>query len=468
MDWEAIRISIEQFTNLGPLEQQWWIFTHGGWALILFIGVPLWLKERLRRKRIEHIEHTKYVLLALDVPKGTEQSPKAVESIFTALAGAHSHGNLIEHYWDGHVQEPFSFEIASLGGYIQFFVRTPEQFRDLVEAAIYAQYPDAEIIESEDYVDRIPSFYDTEEFDLWGTELTFTNKNYFPIRTYPEFEHTASEDFKDPMAGILEILSRVHPDEDVWLQFLVTPIEDEWKEEGLAVVEKMAGVTHAAHKPGVAARMGSGLVETLRVMGHSLIPYNKDEETHTTEKSTTNDKRVTPGQKVIMEAIEKKIAKIGFRVKPRMIYWGRRETFTKGRGVAAVMGAIQQFNTLNLNGFKPSKLVTTKANYFLVKSRITKRQRKVLIAYKRRDPFRGAGPGIILNTEELATVFHFPVATVKAPLVRKTELKKSEPPFALPVFRSQGRVQVDSQVNRGDEPSRKTGGGSPTNLPIIE
>ena len=42
-----------------------------------------------------------YVLLAIDVPKTNVQSPKAVENIFAALAGAHSDPNLKEKYiWD--------------------------------------------------------------------------------------------------------------------------------------------------------------------------------------------------------------------------------------------------------------------------------------------------------------------------------------------------------------------------------
>ena len=41
--------------------------------------------------------------------------------------------------------------------------------------------------------------------------------------------------------------------------------------------------------------------------------------------------------------------------------------------------------------------------------------------------------GKILNTEELATVYHFPVMTVKTPFVKRTESKKSEPPVSLPI-----------------------------------
>ncbi len=440
----------------------------------VFIGlvVPMWFFYRLYNKRRYYITYkTKYVLLAIDVPKDTEQSPKAVESIFTALAGTYNKPNKYQNLWLGQYQEPFSFEIASLGGYIQFFIRTPVQYRDLVEAAVYAQYPDAEIVESEDYVDRISSNFDTEQYDLWGTEFVLENKDIYPIRTYVDFEHQASEDFKDPMAAVLEILSRINQDEDVWLQLLITPINDKWKEQGLAEVKNITE-GHKTTKTsawGLFANMGSGLVETVRYMGYSLVPYSPPEEKETKKKKDELGMvptiiKLTPGQRDVVAAIERKISKIGFRTKFRMIYWGRRETFLKGRGVNAVLGTIKQFTALNLNGFKPSKLVTTKADYFLVKQRITKKQKKILIAYKLRSPFHGAGLGRILNTEELATIYHFPVTTVKAPLVRKTELKKAEPPFTLPVFTG----QIPRRMVPATQGIPQTKGKVPINLPIVE
>jgi hypothetical protein len=39
----------------------------------------------------------------------------------------------------------------------------------------------------------------------------------------------------------------------------------------------------------------------------------------------------------------------------------------------------------------------------------------------------------ILNTEELATIYHFPTKMVEAPMVHRIEAKKGEPPAGLPV-----------------------------------
>jgi hypothetical protein len=39
----------------------------------------------------------------------------------------------------------------------------------------------------------------------------------------------------------------------------------------------------------------------------------------------------------------------------------------------------------------------------------------------------------ILCTEELATVYHFPIASVGAPMLRRVETRKGEPPSNLPM-----------------------------------
>ena len=49
------------------------------------------------------------------------------------------------------------------------------------------------------------------------------------------------------------------------------------------------------------------------------------------------------------------------------------------------------------------------------------------------------GPAeFFLSSEELATLYHFPVITVKAPLLKRTEAKKGAPPVSLPLDVSEG------------------------------
>ena len=55
-----------------------------------------------------------------------------------------------------------------------------------------------------------------------------------------------------------------------------------------------------------------------------------------------------------------------------------------------------------------------------------------MTAFKGRSWGIGATP-IVLNSEELATIWHFPAITIKAPLVKKSESKRGEPPVGLPI-----------------------------------
>ena len=148
--------------GVSPLAVLGVIFTQGGlvtllvWAILLvmaFFGArALWLGWRQRL----FASKQKFILLAIDIPKEHEQSPKIVEQMFVQLWGLISGANFVEKWWQGKTQLPYSMEIVSLEGYIQFLVYLPAPFRDLVEAAIYAQYPAADVVEVEDYMASVP------------------------------------------------------------------------------------------------------------------------------------------------------------------------------------------------------------------------------------------------------------------------------------------------------------------------
>jgi hypothetical protein len=131
----------------------------------------------------------------------------------------------------------------------------------------------------------------------------------------------------------------------------------------------------------------------------------------------------------VLEAVQQKLSKIGFMCKMRMVYAGKRDVFNKGR-VTAFKGAMNQFTSVNMNGFKPYGPVTPKGTYFYQRWSENEKKTKIVRNYKNRSG--KGGPKYPLNTEELATVYHFPMLTVKAPLVKKTEAKRAEPPSALP------------------------------------
>ena len=62
-----------------------------------------------------------------------------------------------------------------------------------------------------------------------------------------------------------------------------------------------------------------------------------------------------------------------------------------------------------------------------------------MAGYKDRDTTRGMEP-LLMNVEELASIWHFPIASVvKAPLMQKAAAKRVEAPMTLP----EGEQQID-------------------------
>ncbi|MGA3094614.1 MAG: phosphoribosylformylglycinamidine cyclo-ligase [Dehalococcoidales bacterium] len=95
-----------------------------------------------------------------------------MEQIFAGLWGSFGTvGNKYQKYMKGMIQDYFSFEIVGANGTIHFYVRVIRKYRDLIEAQIYSQYPQAEIKEVEDYAKSIPLDMPNKNWDLWGTKL---------------------------------------------------------------------------------------------------------------------------------------------------------------------------------------------------------------------------------------------------------------------------------------------------------
>lgn len=422
-----------------PWEIFWLIFIYGGW--VIFLVVILWgiCRIWLTRRQMKYAASVRSVMLAIDIPKDNEQSPKAVEQIFAHLSGAHKPPDWLEKWYLGMFQLSFSFELISIEGHIQFLIRTPADYRDLVESAIYAQYPGAKITEVNDYATEKDIHFPNEEYDLWGTELATYNKDAYPIRTYPEFEHALSQEFKDPMAAILETLSSLKKGEQVWFQLLLMPTGNDWQKKGVALMNKMAGMKTEKKKSKIP---GLGILgqELQNIYSETVTQVlNPGEAAAKPTKAKAADesglKLLAPQERTAIEAIQRKVSKIGFLVKWRIIYLAKKEVYSAARVATSIVGAIKQFNTLDFNGFKPENLKygVKVGHHPWAKKRKIWKQNKIMHAYRDRE-WEIGHHGYVLNTEELATIWHFPVMVVKAPQIARTEAKRAEPPSKLPVI----------------------------------
>jgi hypothetical protein len=419
-----------------PIEVVILILKNGGlvifFPLLLWMcwhGWHIWIQEK-------YIHKKKRVLLAIDVPKLTEQNMKSIEQIITALHGVHFSPNKKEAHWIGVVQDNFSLEIVSIDGYVQYFVRCDDYNVELVKGAIFAQYPDAEIIEVEDYVKNVPTHFPDPVYDMWGCEFILAKSAIYPIKTYEHFEHSLSGTFADPIAAVLEALSRIHPGEQVWLQIVLTPEGHHWAAHAQHEVDKLAGkpVHEKTHWWDFIFDIPQMILGGIR---DQIWPLEAGSDEHGAghDEAGSNFMALTTGEKIVVEEAQKKLARLVFETKFRFVYIAPKKTMNAYRVVGPVLGVLKQFNALDLNSLVVGHTCTSGPTYYRVQQRLNKIKSHLMEAYKHRSNEEGDTP-FILSTAEIATLFHFPSELVRAPLVSKTESKKAEPPARLPLENS--------------------------------
>lgn len=417
----------------------WWIFL----PIILFFPLR---KIYLTYIQDYYIKKMSWTLLEIKVPKEILKTPKAMEQVFAAMYADYTHGiSFLQLYFDGLLDSWYSFEIVGHAGGIHFYVYTQAKRRNVVESAIYSEYPDAEIREVPDYTGVFGSILPNENYDLWGTDFILPRESAYPIRTYPYFEESVEERRLDPIANLAEVMSRLNEDEAIWLQVVISPsdytIGNDWKKEGEAVIDKITGRQAAESKPGIGAILADWFSNLFMApVEHPIWPDPKE------KAAAAVIKFLNPSEQEVVKAIDNKISKLGFETNIRFLYIDKRDAFTSANAIA-VMGSVRQFNTQNLNNLKPGKYLTLNKGWqwrfipFWEKWELLYKKRKLFVAYRDRQlnsrrvgKFRPSGDKIsTFNTEELATIYHFPIVAVGAPKLRRLEAQKGAPPAGLPI-----------------------------------
>lgn len=362
-----------------------------------------------------------WTFLEIKIPREIRRGPKAMEQLFSSLHSFISGpADWHDYYWDGEVKLWYSFEIVSFGGDIHFYVKTPTKHKNYVEANIYAQYPDVEVQEVDDYTLRMPSTYDTlfrSGYELWGTELKLEKDDVYPIRLYEEFETPSEYSTLDPISSLIEVLNTIKPGEELWLQILISPTGSSWQERGARFVKQMQERTRTV------IESGDG-------------------------KKVTVDR--TPGEELALKAIEHNIAKPGFQTSIRYVYLAESTKYNKNTPWYGVLGAFNQYSSKAHNSFKHNAVVRTAVlwfhwPYFFPSWRQWYRRQKIYSLFRKRTMRESAfltqiftkatiSPShMILNTEELATIYHYPSNIVlTAPSIQRIESRKVGPPAQLP------------------------------------
>ena len=386
------------------------------WAPIAFgtIFVNLWM----RYIRTEYIIKEGSVLLEIKLPKETMKSPLAMEIFFTSLYQTGS-ATYIDTYWKGKVRPWFSLELVSVEGKVKFFIWTVKKYRNLVESQLYAQYPNVEIQEAEDYMAWI-HHPDPVNMPMWATYFKFTKKAVYPIKTYVDYGllEDPKEEFKiDPMTSVLEFLGSMTKGEHIWIQIIIQAhrslklkdgvlfAQSDWKNEAREEIEKIRE---------------ESVIETKG----SEFPGMPNP---------------TKGQQNTIAALERSISKFPFETAIRGCYISTKEAFNP-ISITGLIGTFRQYSSNDdVNGFKLGWF--TDFDYpwqDFRRIRRTQDEKEMLEAFKLRSffqpPFKNFHQTpLILNTEELATIFHLPGSVAATPSFERIPSKRVQAPANLPI-----------------------------------
>lgn len=415
----GINASLEAFINILPIFMPFFV---------AFFALLAW-KYYVVRSYISKID---WVMLEIKLPREQHKTPKSMEivmNIFQQFGAA----NLYDEWWVGKVTDWFSLELVSIEGKVHFFIRTNKNHKKLIENTIYSQFSDVEIHQVEDYTTKVPYGQPGSNWSLYGTEYCLLKDDAYPIKTYVDYgldKEGVKEEFKtDPITSTLEFLGSIGKGEQIWIQIMVTATQNRYTKTTSWYAEKDWGKKFSRLSKKIQGKDYDDWKGNAKDLIEKLMKRDKK-----SDDKTIRLEMLSPGERAVVEAVEKSFSKIGFDTGIRALYLGEGDKFSKSN-IGPLLGCFRQYGTANLNGIRPIRLTSfdwwkdlSGRNLIELKNDMFRayRDRGYFFAPYKHNPF-------VLNTEELATIYHFPGAVAETPTLGKIESKKSEAPSNLPI-----------------------------------
>jgi len=334
----------------------------------------------LMRRRKNFLRSINFVFLQVMIPKKeskedqererdqTSEIRKVIgigEHFFSALNGVYDStiGSVVRG------QDFLSLEFVATDGEIKFFIGCPREISDLVTKQITSFYPDAvvEIVES-------PQIFRENTKQATGY-LTATKKFSMPFKTYQKFESA------DPMNGILNALSNASDEygNSAAIQLMIRPAKSNWQQKTRDLAKKMAS--------GKSEILWWNPISWLGNFFEMMI-RGKDENQKADEGEQKNESQE------LTKSMEEKAEKHGFETIIRCVA-SSPERRTADLHLKNILNSFAQFGTPSLNSFKKKVYHSSRA---LIRNFLFRH-------FRRSWHFQNK---IILSTEEIASMFHFP------------------------------------------------------------
>jgi len=298
-----------------------------------------------------------------DVRDVIEEKISQAETLYSVIASTAKSGFKSKFYGQRHI----AFEIVVIKGVVNYYVVVPIALQAVVQQAILGAYPTAQLEEVQEHnifneAGRLSGVY--------GGEIHLSNDFAYPISTFKENK-------RDVMVSLLNALSSLSDEDGAALQLLIRPARKDW--------QKSAKSTAGNIKKDKGKKNGfKDMFSPKDLLSALANPPEANE-------AKPEDKQLSSLEQSTVDAIEQKTRYAGYEVLIRVV--ASSNTSQKAQTATHnIVAAFSLFNSQGLNGFKFSE---------------AKDIEKFVTAYI----FRFFPPSLrkdILNSVELATIFHLP------------------------------------------------------------
>ncbi|MFH1233075.1 MAG: type IV secretory system conjugative DNA transfer family protein [Patescibacteria group bacterium] len=397
-------------TNLNININGWMIYLF--WAIIIIVAIYLvkkiiflWLTGSC------YYDHAIY-LIRLPKEKPEDKDKKNTnylqqlkeeiargETLFKAIGGLRAQPWYRNWSWLVGRNDHFSFEIVANQKLISFYVVAPRSMGLYLEQQIQAYYPEAVMEEVNDY--NIFSPAGKVVAGCIKTKRSFI----FPIKTYNKME-------VDPLDSLVNVMSKLDKDEGMALQYVVRSSRSSWH-------RRVNGVVREVNK-------GKSLEDALTTSYFSKFLSAFGDLAKSAKPPQAGDKKPLDDQYKLsameqetLKLIEEKNAKAGLDVNLRIIVCAK----DKARATSYLNNMISAYSEYNY--YQYGNIFSNRQPFFhfLTEKSIIKNY--IYRRFKSADSF-------ILNTEELASLFHFPLSGAETPNILWLFAKYASAPTNLP------------------------------------
>lgn len=311
-----------------------------------------------------------------------------MEQLFSSLNSILSHKLKTKILW----QDYISLEYIAHKWDIYFYVVAPKEYIWLIEKQINWFYPDAIIEETQEL-----NIFSNRKY--WESTYINIKKDFFyPIKTYQKLE-------SDPINNITNAFSKLEEDESAALQILVKPLDDDWQEDCQDISSKIMEWK----------KESIFTLNPFKILVWFVNIFFRNPEEHKEEPSKNKTSALTQERAKI---VDEKAEKLWYEAIIRVITTWNSKSWVKTE-LTNIISTFKQFTYPEFNGFKYTHKHN---NNNLVRDYIFRHFRKPIWLKK-----------MILNTEELSSIFHFPhIKYNKTPEIKWQNFKIVKAPWDIP------------------------------------